>query len=233
MIIYPLRFGAATSDRVVITDSLTVQNITPWYFFAVLKVTVLTTGRRIYHKNTAGASNNVINLNGTGGNLACLIGFTGTDASYITNDTPFATLSIPYIVLVVSNPAGGAGKTVHIYTSKWGQPLRESSYGTSIDGTGTPEADATNGIRIGNNPANTLSWQGSMWSFAYGRGVLTPADYGPYQIYPRATSAVKSRLGMNGTGTVKDESGNGNHGIITGAIPTNDVLPNARMGYGI
>jgi hypothetical protein len=74
-----------------------------------------------------------------------------------------------------------------------------------------------------------LSYPGLIYLMAVWKDqMLTRDELLDQQFRPRPTGAACAgfwRPGSNGRGPVWDESGNNNHGTITGAIPTNDFLP--------
>lgn len=233
-----LTFGGATTDRCIVTTATSNQNFDPFTLLMWVYPTTLTANRRFIHRNTAGASNNYVSLNGTGGNLQLFVGRTGTDTSYITSSTPLSVTSQWYYVAVVYDSAAAAGEVVNMYTGSLTATAVEATYGTATDGTGTTEADSANNLVIGNNAGFGAAFQGRIGYFSYINKALTAAEVQSVQFRPRdwmkyTETKIFHVMGFSGTTTQVDWSGNSNSCAITGATVSNHVPLGPLFGFNI
>jgi hypothetical protein len=83
----------------------------------------------------------------------------------------------------------------------------------------------------GTNPFD-IPWVGQIGTFfLWPNVVLSLGDIRRQQYQQRPVAPgcqLLDVLGRNGAGNVFDESGFGNHGTVTGALPTNFQLPRVR-----
>jgi hypothetical protein len=225
----PLQFGAGAglTSNVSVPNSAKSQSLDPFAYWLIVKPTTLTNARVLMLKGqVANNSRRALQISGTTGNLVVTVDRATTDTSYITNDTPFATLNVWYVVLVTFSST--ATPTTHIYTARLGNGFVESTYGTATDGSGALGSDAADPLIIGNNVASSGAFQGVMAFAAVFNAIPTRNNLQAtnWRRISQLGSCVGAwRLGANGLGVVLDESGNGNNGTITSAFPTSDNLP--------
>jgi hypothetical protein len=105
-----------------------------------------------------------------------------------------------------------------------------SAYVTQTLGSGAGTDTTGNNLTLGG--IGSVPLKGSyFWAYVatavYDLGEIQRLQFNPHQNYRNC--AGRWRLGANGTGLVLDDSGNGNKGTITGAVPTSDNLP--RVGH--
>lgn len=213
-----LTFGAASSDRVVVTAAASINDLATlsvggWIYPTALASTALAT-----------KCNGILNgwqfvLNGTGGNLRFRRDRT-TDTDYQTNSAPLTTGKW-YFVMAVYDAGAGAGQVVNIYVGDEAALAVEATYGVATDGAGAEVTDAAQNLEWGNNPATHAGAPSADMAqmMVYSRA-LSLAEVQALQFRPRmldANCVLLHRLGDNGTGSQIDLSGNGNHGTVTGA----------------
>lgn len=230
----PIKFGGATSHRL---DFGTMGAYAPtklsWWGW--VSYYAFTGNRQLFVKSDAGNTNASIrvDLTGTVGNCTLRWGRATTGVSYITNTTPFAPLNSPTFVVITLDSTAGAGLIAQMFTAKLGGPLVSAGYSTQTDGSGAFNSAAGNHC-IGASTAGGGSVQSGQflcWSAGfYPEIILTPSQMldcyaGRFPRGPKGVTHYIVRPGRNGTGIVIDESGNGVNGTLSGAIPTNDVLP--------
>lgn len=228
-VLQPLLFGAATTDAVLVPTEASNENFGAWTLIFVAQPNALVNNRRFFHRNTAGASNNILILTGTAGELRaqCAVA-SANDAVYDTNDAPLAVTGVPYFIAATADLNAAAGSRIRIFTGRNLGPWRESTTTVTTEAGGTtPEADSGNSIRLGNNSAATLVLTGMIWEFLYIKGALTLGQLAEWRTtrVPPSGTRVWYVMGQNGTGRVINLAGYGAHGVITGAKPVALTLP--------
>lgn len=209
-------FGAANSDRVVITDAASIQDFADftmigWYYNQA------SSGWSLMQKgvNTDGTRKQLIQ-SGAGGNLRLYVDRASTDADYTTSSTPLATVEKWYLVAATFNSS--VSPSGRIYVGSLMEPAVDSTYSVSSSGSGATAADAGHNLVIGNTEANATAFHGRIAVAAYFNRALSLREIRDWQLHPQPLdSRVFIRLGLTGTSTQLDLSGYGNHGTITGA----------------
>lgn len=222
-----LTFGAVNSDRVVVTAATSINNLTAASSVSWIFPTSLVTGGRLWQKGLAGTSPNgamLLNVQGTAGDIQFAAQRATSNASYVTNTTPIATLNKWYCVAATYND--GATPAMHIYVGTATTPLVEATYSTALDGSGATKGDSAVNLVVGNFASNTLAFNGRIALHAQWNRALTLGELKAQQFAPHVTSGnvVFMYLGFNGTGTQADWSGNKNNGTVTGATVSNAAL---------
>jgi hypothetical protein len=220
-----LTFGAASSDRVNITNLGGIASNNPFSWCIWLYCTTRTNNRFIIAKNST--SQRAFRFNGTGanlGNVELIVARSVTASSYITNDTPLTANSWLCFVITYDSSAS-AGQLIHIYHGSASAALVESTYGTSTDGSGTIPSD--NAMVLGNNSGAASAFQGRIAYIAQFNRVLSLTEGISWQFFPRVMSGcvLFTPIGFNGTGSQIDYSGVQNNGTVTGASLTPDGPP--------
>lgn len=154
---------------------------------------------RDYTGTDANATATLPNLNGTLGQPFCIAGM-------LTNGVPSlygGNLKVP-MTLAAAYSVGPTSGTV-VLVDKSANPLRFGGFSGAAQGF----------------PG--VIWMVAWFNYALALDELRTVQFEPWRMRARALGFWLP--GCNGTGRVLDESGNGNHGTITGAVPTGDMLP--------
>jgi len=213
-----LQFGIATSDRVDVGTGATIQSLAQKTVLAWVFPTALVGG--IWSKtNNAGVQNRMA-VQDTVGNIRVLHATT-VAGSYITNNAPIVKNKWNCVASSCTDvPATGR---IHIYCGDIYTQLKECTYSSATDGSGTFGVDTTtNPMAWGNilsaawqNAFNGYIYLGILWN-----RVLQLDELRTHQFRPNPKSlgcVLMTMLGANALGVQPDLSGNGNNGTITGA----------------
>lgn len=223
-----LKFGAALSDRVEFGAAASLLTLDPVTWVAWANANTLTSGRRIMAKAVSGQSFSLRLNNGTG-DLRFDRTRAGGQSDLRTNSSP---LVLNQWVFVAATWSSATSPVAHIYTGTLLTPATEASYGTNNDSSGAVTSDAAGPMCVGNLPTtNDVAFQGLIAGAGVANVILTLEQIRSLQAFLRplvGTVLCASPLARNGTGLVHDDSGLGNHGTITGAVPTSDVLPRVQ-----
>lgn len=228
--LFPLVFGAAISDRVQITSTAAISDLTTWTVVALVNQT--TAGARIiFGKGDAGTNTRRIVLRtfGSTGQVNTFVDGS-TDLNYNTTNNVIPTLNQWVWLAAVCDLSAGAGLKMKYYSataspmSAWvSQPVTVTAEGAGY------LSDAGKTMNIGNLSDNAGAWIGSIAYAALSSQALTLDEIEGVR---RNWSSGRFRgalgawvPGANGTGPVFDLTGNGNVGTITGAIPNGRSLP--------
>lgn len=227
-----LTFGAATTNVVNCGSATVLDNLTTATVLLWTKVTTLTDARQLITKRTTGSpfAGWALYLSGTAGNV---IWFweRPTNMHYVTNDTPLSSAVWKFLAATFDS---GATPSAHIYSGGLSTLAAENTYGTAINGSGTPVADAAVSLGLGNRVGGSISLQGQIAVAAIFSRVLTLGEIRSWQFNPRMMAGCIGlwHLGFNGTGTQRDHSGNFNAGTVTGATVALHVPLRAPFGIG-
>lgn len=150
----------------------------------------------------------------------------GTDHNRISSNT--LTNGSWYCAAVTFDVA--ATPCSHIYLAAAGSVLAEVSYGTSNNGTPTTTANGSNNFRVGNNSNNNNAPPMIASIVAAFDAVLSTSNLQAILDSPRFAATLSSckllsKIGMDGTGTQADLSGNSNTGAVTSATAGSDGYP--------
>ena len=161
------------------------------------------------------------------GNLRLLVIRGTTNTSFVSSGQELV-IGLPVFAWFTFDDA--ASPKVRIYAGTQRTPAAEVAYNTTTAGSGTINADAAASLYAGNlQRANTNPFLGRICTGIVAAqaitdlGLIRQLQTGVILQPPR--TVLRVRYGSNGTGMVWDESGNSNHGTITGATPSNDTLP--------
>lgn len=222
--IFALRFGAATTDRVTVANSTTMQDIMPMSLLVVATPTTITANRAFYMKGSAaGNSRKYVRIDASN-NIGVVVDQT-SDTTYGSNSAPLRANVPNYVAVTIDITAT---PEVRIYHGFPWSPLTEVTYGTTTDGTGGVSTDSGTSAQLFNVFAVDNAFQGDGYVMQVVSGVLSVTDVRRWQQNP--TLPVRGArgvwvLGANGRGVVYDLTGNTNHGTITGAVTTGGSIP--------
>lgn len=148
-----------------------------------------------------------------------------------TNFAHYPGLNQPFCYAGTFDTAGANGDQ-KLYIGNPQAPLAEpSAYSAQTVGSGAPPSNAAVPQYIGNNATPSNGWDGIIFAIQMWNKVLTRAQLIDVQSMPvfgpKFGPIACWTLGTPGQGTslVKDLSGNGNHGAITGATQTGEPMP--------
>lgn len=223
-----LKFGTATSDVVDCGAAAGLTDFDPYTALIWCMPTQFLGGRQLIQKGTGGTNSTHISLRllGTAGNFETVMDRATTDLNYTATAGTLKLNQRQFIGLTFDS-AGGANNLVRLYCGIEGQPATDVTSGTT-DGSGAFSSDSGKNLRIGNFLALTGSFVGPIYGAMYLNMKLTPDQIRDLQFHPRPIDGVKGgfwRMGRNGSSVVWDETGNQNHGVVSGAIPTSDYWP--------
>jgi hypothetical protein len=226
---YGLKFTNLSTDLVnvgnIVTDPTTIS------MWAWTAPTTLSTTGRIFGKQAVAGGGGFINfrLTATSGALRLAVDYSGTDA---TSDSVGGVVVAGQPNFIAATFDGT--NAPKLYSGNMQTPVSEVSYSVQTAPVGSRVTDASGPVMIGNTTSGgTVSWSGTVWTAGWISGVLY--DVKQLQALQEGTLPPKIAtggywlLGQNGARVVIDQSGNGNNGTITGAVPVSDMLP--RFGF--
>jgi hypothetical protein len=230
---FALKFGAAATNRVEIAANATINTLPAFTVLLRTRVDTIVSGGNFWGKtpNTL-TRNHRLQMSGVLGDVQVNIRRTGGAADYKTSDLPIVA-GVP-TGLAFTIDTNLTSNCVHIYSWTQTRPFAESTYSSSVCSTGLTETNTSNPMTWGNaldsgpvysSALQGVIWEGYVWSRVLDATVLGGLSKMKAPIPIDPSMVVAMTLGANGSGRVIDRSGRGNHGTITGAIPSNDVLP--------
>ena len=218
----------ADNQKVDCGSAAVLDNLDPFTAMMWLYPTSSATLAHLYSKAPAGGGGVlVLRRNSSPANDLLFVRTRATTTTfYETNDAPLTTSNKWYFVAV--SFASASTPVVHIYVGDLSTLAVESTYGTSIDGSGALETDAANNLRIGSSGTSNINWRGRIALYHLVGSELSLGQIKEQQFRPHvvANSKLFMHLGYNGTGTQPDWSGNFNSGAVTGAT----VAPHVSLG---
>lgn len=221
---FALTFGAALTDRVTVPNSTTMQDVMPTTILVVAAPTTITANRAFYMKGSAaGSSRKYIRIDASN-NIGVLVDQT-SDTIYGSSSAPLVANAINYIAVTIDI---NASPEVHIYHGLQSSPMLEVTYGTTTNGSGGVSSDSGTSAQLFNVFAVDSPLQGDGYALQVVSGVLPFEAIQRWRQNPtRPVLGARGAwsFGANGRGQVLDLTGNGNHGTITGAIPSGRLLP--------
>lgn len=230
-----LVFGANTSDRVDFgaaggnfTDNVSLISIAAWFKFSTF-----TNQRVIAAKVEAnGLGGPRLRLNGTT-ELQFLIARSVVNASCITTNSSLATATWYYVVATY-DPADTQPR---IFLGSLTSLATERTYnGAQTIGSGSTNAQTTPFL-VGNDGNLNVALQGTIATIGVWNRQLSLAEVQQIQYMPRnwlgSTCYLFSHLGILGTGTQPNWSGDANTGSLTGATLGEHVPLGGLFGWDI
>jgi hypothetical protein len=221
-----LKFTNLGSERVNVGSGSLLDDILTGTVIAVCTPTVAdTAGGRIYQKAYLGADASYWLLDINDGVSALLrFGYSRSVTDLAVGAT-VVTLNQRQFFAASFN-GSGADADQKLYRGTDQQPVTEvATYSQRQVGAGTHPADAGANGYIGNRANFNVGFPGTIEMLAiYRDRILTPSELRDVQagLIPRAGLVGYWLLGESGQNLVPDLSGNGNHGVITGATLTLD-----------
>jgi hypothetical protein len=227
---YSLLFGTATSDRVTIAPSSSNNALTARTIVLLVYPTAFNSSRALWTRLPNGSFNGFFRVSDTSGNIQFAHRRTASTFDYSTNSTPLKLNQWQWIAGTYDLSLGAS--VAHIYSAFLNAPWTEATYATSTQGSGTCDtSDSTDSIAIGNTSLGspTVAFQGSIALYMEWNRALTIDEL---RFVRRADGRVPPRgliaylvLAANGRGTILDRSGSGNHGTLSGPVPTSFGVP--------
>lgn len=206
-----LTFGGSTNIRVECGSAAALDDLAAATICVAAYITTHTAGRALCGK----AGEITFSLNTTHGasNLQFYRGRATTNTLYRTNDSR-ATVNGWHFFAVSFD--SGATPQVHIYECAPSGAVTECAYGTNTDGSGALATDASANWQWGNTGAGspTGSLQGDISHGQVYSRVLSVEELSTIKTTWKKLDGclLYTKLGENGTGTQRDETGNGNSG---------------------
>lgn len=213
-----LTFGAAVTDRVVVTQNASINGLPKMSFLVWAYPTTLTDGRRLWDKKDDAGGYNRFQLSSTGnGYLRFFIQQATSGASGITNEK----FTINAWNCAAHTYDDSVSQRVHAYLGSLTSTLAECTWASWDDGSGSRRANNNNNLYIGNDQLVNASFQGRIALVAIWNEVLTQAQFIQQQFQldrpvAPANCVLFSHLGMGAANAI-DWSGYVNNGAITGA----------------
>lgn len=226
-----LTFGGATSDRVDIAGSASLNDLSTFTLLAWVYPTTLTGARQVcsFRRDASGTSGMQFRIAGTTTEMTLRVNQATTSANYATNSGAIALNTWCYLAATYDN--NGGSPLIKIYHGRLSSLVVEGTYGTTTAGSGARTAEAGGTHMWGNRVITTTNfdsaWPGRIAFGQFYNRVLSLGELSLLQYSPTVLSGCVNyiHLGFNGTGTQPDWSGNGNSGTITGATLTPDHVP--------
>lgn len=231
----PLKFGGA-SDLVNCGRASSLNDFDPCSFAMWIMPTALTAVHRVVGKGLDGTGVRQIQFTTT--QIQTTLDRATTNNTSTANLSAFAAwqgVGFRYFLACSNKASGGASGDQLLWLGSLTVPASEpSAYASQVVGTGSVVSDSGVDLTIGNRHTGSLQFTGLIWVLGMFNVQFTTTDVRALQaqmLNPRFLPPNNLKcggywvVGGNGTGGVRDETGNGNHGTITGAIPTGDWLP--------
>jgi hypothetical protein len=227
-----LYFGNATSDRVNVASGSTLDNINKGTLLVCCNPNATDQSGRFWSK---GAS---VSAGGTGHYCAQTPAASGRFELAIARATSALVASCnvsaastfaagKFSFVGFTWDSAGAASDQRIYHADFATAFAEvSSYFSQALGSGTVGDDSADDGYLGNFVTANAGFPGHIAPIALWKNViLTTTQMDAWKCDPEMLIGGESGswwLGDNGTGTVEDHSGNGNHGTVTGATYSAD-----------
>lgn len=214
-----LRFGTASSDRITVGNPESAPTVLS-HVALVRPTDVVTTNRRISGKGGATGYTNFALPSGLGGTRMLIsLDYATTDGAADTVDNTIFVNLWQWVAFTFDGV--NAPKLFHALL---GQPFTECAYSATTTPAGARGTEANSSFFVGNQSSNTLSFIGSMAFFGWYASALTLQQLQWVQetMGPLGPMRCLFRIGRHGATSIVDESGRGNHGVVTGAVVAND-----------
>lgn len=224
-----LQFTNGVTMHVSALPSATLNNMpTVTIMMWVKLTTVAPAAQRNFMGKSTVANRLVTFINSTTVSIQRGSSGTAPTATVTTTNLPALRANAPAFLVF----SGDFGVTApRIYAGSLTEPATEASaYSASTVGSTAGHDDSAANFVVGNGgtPGTTNTLPGVVYSVQVSSQVLSLSEIraAQYRWNPRARRTVMAwRLGRNGSGLVSDESGFGNYGTNTAAIPVGEALP--------
>lgn len=226
-----------TTNKVQIADAASIRDLATCTILSWIYLTDTTPAADVYvwTKGNFDPGQRSFGVNTSGGLNAFVRRGAGTPTSAVTAlaNTPAIAQDAWSFVGCCWNTGGANGDQKLFHGNLATLAAEATGYSTQSVGSGTIQSDNALVARIGQyattNPfAGAIAWVG-VWN-----RVLTLAEIQQQQFHPHLASGcvVFTHLGLMGTGTQPDWSGNGNTGTVTGATVSDHVPLGPLFSYG-
>ena len=222
------------NSEVSIAADTSIDNLDPYTIMAWCYPTAFSVGDRIASKH--GSINRIFRITSGGGLMLERMRAT----SNLTYESDGAVLTANTWNFVASRlDTASGGNQGALFIGDRSTLAVEPTYGTANDGSGAIDSDASTALTVGNVGAGSPNFQGSIAFFAVYAEALSDAQIHVMQFRPMVTSTcrVYMHLGINGTGTQYDWSGNANNGTVAGSptvgahVPLPIMFPHRSMVF--
>lgn len=214
-----LTFGGATSDRMSLTTTAAMDNLTAFTVIVWVNMTSQIANRRAWRMNTSGSgSAQLVQQNPDVNDFEFFV-TRATTGMLIYTANNFST-NTWYCFAVTYNESAGTGEVGNFYYGTQTSNMVEASYATNQDGSGATTLGTVSGFDVGNRPGSNVAFPGQIGTFTMWNKELSLSEIQDQQFSPKPTPGciVFINLGFNGTGTQYDLSGGGANGTISGAV---------------
>lgn len=225
-----LVFTAGGSERVDCGSAAALDDLGTWsvIVWAYPTGTSHAANRQMLLKSASGSR--FFALSSTGAGRFVIFSDHSTTAGQGLSATSTYSANVWQVFAGTMDTPGGGGNPRLYYSSSPTTALAEVSYATQTKPVGTITTDASGVLLLGNATAFNRGFPGTIGMVALFNAILTLADLEAIRISPRFAWTFSSclgfwKLGMDGTGTQLDLTGNGNDGTVTGATAASDGYP--------
>lgn len=218
----------ATGENVAITQATSINSLEA-ITIMIWQKTALTTGfRTLYNKHTASELGTSMFTSAASAYIWCSRDRATTQAVARSANSVLVANTWQWICFMED-----VNSAPNLYVGTLSALATEVSYTTQTQGVGAITADAED-LWLGNNRLfTTQHWDGDIAVVQIFNRRMTPTEALTYQYHPRMGSGcvLFHHLGLVGTGTQPDWSGNGNTGAVTSATVSNHVPLGALFGF--
>ena len=221
-----LDFSAGTTDNCDFGSDSSLDDLSTGTFIAWVRPTAVSGDDTIYAKNNSSftAFHNWLGNDGSG-NILLDVRRTGPNLQVLTSNGPLSANTWSFIACVFDT--GGANGDQKHYSGGLSSAPTEDTYTTQQVGSGTKSSEAGVNAVIGNvsTPQTWGTFGGRIAFMGVWDRVLTLEEITAQwrKLHPTANCQLFCHVGLAGTGTQVDLSGNGNDGTVTGATKADHV----------
>lgn len=222
-----LTFGGATSDRVQVTATASINNLANLSYIFWIFPTTLTASRQVLTKG-GGGGGIYLSLDGTGGNVEWSVECVTNAGIIVTTDTPLSALNTWVCMMVTW---AFSTKTLLAFSGTTVANFAQRTFTTPLTAAGAQGDDSAQDFRWGNHNGNNLAIQARIGPCAIFGATLVLADGKNWMRLPRKTLGANVakgfwRNGKNGADAIEYV---GVGGTVTGATQSNG--PPIRQNY--
>jgi hypothetical protein len=219
-----LLFTNAGSERVDVGSAASLDDILTGTILAWIYPTVLDTGGgRVYQKSYLGADGSYWVLAVNDGAMGRLhMGYSRPTGDLNIAADVVTTNAWQFVGAVFNG--SGVDADQKMYRGTLAIRVAEvGAYFVKSTGSGTHPTDAGSTGLIGNRGNFNVGFPGRIAWLGLWNRQLSVSEIETQQFRPRVTSGCVGFWDLHGTGTQYDQSGNGNHGTVTGATAADHV----------
>lgn len=164
------------------------------------------------------------------GDLRCGVGRATTAMNVRSNGAVFK-LGIPQFIGAQWDTSGTLATDQKLFVGDLGTPAAEPAYAAQTAGSGARSTDTNNWAIGAQAAAGTNAWGGLIYWVAAWNRLLTLQEIYQQQFAPTLTAGCLGFWypGRDGEVLVRDLTGNGNHGAVTGAVESPEPLPQLNI----